>query len=153
MPIQVSTYELELRQYPSHIREQIRRQLEGGTSTKPLATPPSPRRSGRPALTWAREGPQLAALFAELQELADAHGWQARYTYSGPGEREQGLHVLLVRETVLHLELYDTTSHPVTRAQRDWVQDLRRAQQEAYLWGPQDRDAMQARLTRPSAHE
>lgn len=91
--------------------------------------------------------PGLAALFAKLQTLAQAEGWESFDTYNALGE-DAGLQCILVREAVLFVDLKEV-GEPLTVLQQRWQEALRRAgQQEVYTWTIADWETMHARLTR-----
>jgi hypothetical protein len=77
-------------------------------------------------------------LQATIEQLAKYLGWRVYHTYdsrrSNPGFPDLCM-VHAGQERVVWAELKSTTGR-LTKAQREWLDDLEAAGQECYLWRP-----------------
>lgn len=90
---------------------------------------------------------QLAAdLLPKVRVLADKEGWRGLHTFNALGP-DHGLHIILVRETVIFADLRDE-GDPITESQQRWRDALdATGQVETYVWYPDSWDEIYARLT------
>ena len=126
---------------------QYRALFQGGTGNARAITLPHPTKPPPPDPTVSLPEATLLVL---IQDLAHAHGWLGYHTYNPDGP-DQGLHCVLVRDTVLFAEVRGPQG-TLTPSQREWQKAIRQTPSaEAYLWRPQDVAAITARLARPRA--
>lgn len=90
---------------------------------------------------------RLAAdLLPRLRVLADKEGWRGLHTFNALGP-DHGLHIILVRETVIFADLRDEDD-AITESQQRWRDALdATGQVETYVWYPDDWPEIYARLT------
>jgi hypothetical protein len=94
----------------------------------------------------------LAPVLKLIQDLAAAHGWagEDHLTYDPDGD-DRGLHVILVRETIIFAEI-QAVKGELSLSQRHWLEALRATGQgEVYEWGPEDVPTIKERLSRRRA--
>lgn len=117
---------------------------------EPVTRPPRP---GSPATVPGAPSPKAAleAVLQTIQVLALAQGWSGQYTYNPDGP-DSGLHVILVRDSVLFAEVA-LTAEALAPQQQTWVQALQAAGQEVVIWTPADTTTIAARLRRPRTKE
>jgi hypothetical protein len=101
------------------------------------ATPPKP----KPA--------SLAPVLKLIQDLAAAHGWAGEdHLTHNPEGTDQGLHVMLVRETIIFAEVQAVKGER-SLSQQHWLDALRATGLgEVYEWGPEDIEVIRERLSR-----
>jgi hypothetical protein len=82
---------------------------------------------------------------ATVRDAAAVTGWLAYHTYRSRRSPSGFPDLVLVRDRVLFAELKGPRTH-VTRDQQHWLDALRAAGAEVYLWRPDDWDVIQAVL-------
>jgi hypothetical protein len=113
--------------------------------------PEAPRPVSRPRVTSSTTA-ALGTLLQTIQRLARQHGWEGMHTYNAHGP-DTGLHIMLVRDVLLFAEV-TLTKDRLSALQQRWLQALRASgKAEVYIWGPEDLDAIRARITQPLAKE
>jgi hypothetical protein len=85
-----------------------------------------------------------AIVLAYIRPLAKEYGWMAEYSWD---EKQRVVQCLLVRECLIVAHLLRPHAKLVM-AQQTWLDALRRVGVEVHVWTPNDRDAIQERLSR-----
>jgi hypothetical protein len=89
---------------------------------------------------------------ATVRDAARVTGWLAYHTYRSKRSPSGFPDLVLVRERVLFVELKGERTR-VTREQQQWLEALRAAGAETYLWRPDDWDEIQRVLTTRAVYE
>lgn len=74
---------------------------------------------------------------AEVERIAKERGWRAYHTRDSRKSAKGFLDLVLVRERVVWAELKAEDGRP-TADQLNWIDDLRAAGEEVYVWKPSD---------------
>lgn len=81
-------------------------------------------------------------------DVAHRGGWLDYHTYNSKRSRRGFPDLVLVRDTVIWVEL-KTDIGKLSGEQEAWLAALARAGQEVYVWRPRDLDEVRSTLMRP----
>lgn len=78
----------------------------------------------------------------QVVDMARALGWMAYHTHDSRRSQPGFPDLVLVRERVVYAELKTETGKP-TFEQTSWIEALKSAGAEVYLWRPSDSDSIE----------
>lgn len=87
-------------------------------------------------------------------QLAKLRGWITYHTYDSRRSDQGFPDLVMVRERVIYVELkQEAKSKKVSPVQQKWIDALRAAGAEVYVWRPSDWDTIALTLARPKSSE
>lgn len=87
-------------------------------------------------------------------QLAKLRGWITYHTYDSRRSDQGFPDLVMVRERVIYVELkQEAKSKKVSPVQQKWIDALRAAGAEVYVWRPSDWDTIALTLARPKPSE